>query len=42
MKAIKFLEESGLLIKGISNTIEKESNEKKGWVLWYVIRCIRC
>ena len=29
MKIVKSLEESGLLIKGISKTIENEANEKK-------------
>ena len=30
MKFIKFLEESGLLIKGISETIQNEAKEQKG------------
>ena len=30
MKVIKFLEESGLLIKGVSETIENEAKEQKG------------
>ena len=30
MKIIKFLEESGLLIKGVSQTIKNEVKEQKG------------
>ena len=30
MKIIKFLEESGLFIKGVSETIKKELKEQKG------------
>ena len=29
MKTVKFLEESGLLIKGVSDTIKNEAKEKK-------------
>ena len=31
MKIIKSLEESGLLIKGVSETIKNETNEKEGF-----------
>ena len=33
MKIIKSLEESGLLIKGVSETIQNESKEQKGGFL---------
>ena len=32
MKTIKSLKESGLLIKGVSETIKKEANEQRGEV----------
>ena len=33
MKIVKPLEESGLLIKGVSETIQNEVKEQKGWFL---------
>ena len=33
MKIVKFLEESGLLIKGVSETVENELKEQKGGFL---------
>ena len=33
MKIVKFLEESGLLMKGVSETIENEAKEQKGGFL---------
>ena len=42
MKTVKFLEESGLLIKGVSDTIKNEAKEKKRWFSQYVVRCINC
>ena len=33
MKIVRSLEESGLLIKGTSETIEKEAKEQKGGIL---------
>ena len=33
MKTVKFLEESGLFIKGISDTIKNKAKEKKGGFL---------
>ena len=33
MKIIKSLEESGLLIKGVSETIKSEANKQKGGLL---------
>ena len=33
MKRLKFLEESGLLIKGFSETIKNEAKEQKGGFL---------
>ena len=41
MQLVKSLGESGLLIKGISETIKHEAKEKK-WISWYVIRYISC
>ena len=42
MKTVKFLEQSGLLIKGVSDTIKNEAKEKKRWFSQYVVRCINC
>ena len=42
MKTVRFLEESGLLIKGVSDTIKNEAKEKKRWFSQYVVRCINC
>ena len=39
MKIVKSLEESGLLIKGISETIKNEAKEKRGFL---EIRRFRC
>ena len=36
MKIIKSFEDSGLMIKGVSETIENET--KKRWISWHVIR----
>ena len=33
MKIVKFLEESGLLIKEVSETIKNEAKEQKDWFL---------
>ena len=41
MKIIKSLEESGLLMKGVSETIKNQATEQKGGNFWHVIRCIR-
>ena len=41
MKIVKSLEESGLLMKGISETIENEAKEQRGR-FFSVIRYIRC
>ena len=41
MKIVKSLDDSGLLIKGISQTIQNEAKERKR-IFQYVIRCIRC
>ena len=35
MKIVKFLRNSGLLIKGVSKTIKSEAEEQKGWFLVY-------
>ena len=42
MKIVQSLEESGLLIKSISETIENEAKNQKGRFLQYVIRNISC
>ena len=42
MKIIKSLEESGLLIKGLSKTIKNEAKQKKRQITKYVIRYIPC
>ena len=42
MKIIKYLEESGLLIKDVSETIKNEAKEQKGGFFKYVIRYVRC
>ena len=36
-KIINSLEESGLLIKGVSETIKNEAKEQKGWFLLMVL-----
>ena len=41
LKIVKFLEESSLLIKCISETLKKSKIIKR-WNSWYVIRYIRC
>ena len=40
MKIVKALEKSGLLIKGVSETIKNEA--KKRIISWNVIRNFRC
>ena len=42
MKIVKFLEEIGFLIRGVSETIRNEAKEQKRRVFKYVIRCVRC
>ena len=42
MKMVKFLEESGLLIKGVSETIEIENKRTKKRIYQYVVRKIKC
>ena len=37
MKIVKSLEESGLLIKGVSETIKNETKEQKGGFPWMVL-----
>ena len=41
MKIVKFLEDSGLLIKGVSKAVQNEAKEQKGGYL-NVIKYIRC
>ena len=33
MKIVKFLEESGLLVEGVGETIKNEAKEQKGGIL---------
>ena len=42
MKIGKSLEESGLLIKVVSETIKNEAKEQKYAFFWHVTRCISC
>ena len=42
MKIVKSLEESGLSIKGVSETIKNEEKEQKGGFTWNVIRHFSC
>ena len=42
MEIVKFLLESGLLIKRVSETIKNEAKEQKGGFLEHVIRYISC
>ena len=42
MKIVKSLDKSGLLIKGVSETIKNEAKEQKKGISQYVIRNIRC
>ena len=40
IKIVKILEESGLLIKGVSETIKNEPKEPKGELLSIILGCI--
>ena len=42
MKIAKSVEDFGLLIKGVSETIQNQAKEKKRRISQYVIRCFRC
>ena len=42
LKIVKSLEESDLLIKGISKTVESEAKTQKCMISQYVIKYIRC
>ena len=42
MKIVESLEESGLLIKGVSERIKNEAKEEKRWISQYIIRNIMC
>ena len=33
IKIVKYLEDSGLLLKGVSKTVQNEAKEQKGWFL---------
>ena len=41
MKTVKSLEESGSLIKGVSETTKKEANEQKGGFLSMLLGTLR-
>ena len=41
-KIVKSLEETGLLIKDVSEVIQNEAKEQKRRIFWIVIRYIRC
>ena len=40
MKIVEYLEESGLLVKGVSKTIGNEVKEQKGGFFQHVLRYI--
>ena len=42
IKIVKSLEDSGLLLKGVSETIQNEAKEQKGGFLSHVTRYTRC
>ena len=42
IKIVKSLEDSGLLLEGVSETIQNEVKEQKGGFLSNVIRYTRC
>ena len=42
IKIVKSLEDSGLLLKKVTETVQNEVKEQKGGFFWYVIRHIRC
>ena len=42
IKIINSLEDSDLLIKGVTQSIENEPKDQKKWVPWYFSRYIRC
>ena len=42
MKIVKLLEESGLLVRGLSETIKNETKEQKGGFLPILLRKISC
>ena len=42
MKIDKFIEEPGLLIKDVSETIKNKGKKTKSWISQYVIRYVRC
>ena len=41
IKTVKPLKDSGLLIKGVTQTIENEKRTN-GWIFWYAIKYFRC
>ena len=42
IKIVKSLEDSGLLLKGVSETVQNEAKEQKKRISYHVIRYIRC
>ena len=41
IKVVKSLEESGLLIKGVSETLKNEAKEQNRWISGYLIRYVK-
>ena len=41
IKILRSLEDSGLLFKGVTETVQKRSKRTKRRISWYVIRYIR-
>ena len=42
MKIVQALEDSNILLKGVTNTIKNETKEKKRRIFKYAIRYFRC
>ena len=42
LKIVKSFEDSGLLIKSVSETIQNKTKGQKGGFCWYAIRYTRC
>ena len=43
IETLKYLENTGKLIKGVTQTIKNETKERNGGLTyWYVIRYVRC
>ena len=42
VKIVKYLEDSGLLLKGVTETVKNEVKKKKSGISQYVFRYTRC